>query len=54
MGLVCTLFWFVVFQDKVSLCSYDCIGTYSVDQTHKELRDPPASAGAENKGILLL
>jgi len=44
MGLVCTFFSFVVFQDRVSLCSPGCLGTHSVDQAHLELRDPPASA----------
>jgi hypothetical protein len=32
------------FQDRVSLCSFDCPGTHSVDQTGPELRDLPASA----------
>jgi hypothetical protein len=36
------LFWF--FQDKVSLCSFGCTGTHSVDQAGLKLRDLPASA----------
>jgi hypothetical protein len=35
---------FVCFQDRVSLSSLGCPGTYSVDQAGLELRDPPASA----------
>jgi hypothetical protein len=46
------LFWFfgffvclfLVFQDRVSLCSPGCPGTHSVDQDGLELRNPPASA----------
>jgi hypothetical protein len=38
---VFVLFCFVVFQDRVSLCSP---GTHSVDQAGLELRNPPASA----------
>jgi hypothetical protein len=34
----------LVFRDRVSLCSPDCPGTYSVDQAGLELRNPPASA----------
>jgi hypothetical protein len=35
---------FLVFQDRVSLCSPGCPGTHSVDQGGLELRNPPASA----------
>jgi len=38
------LFCFLVFQDRVSLCSPDCPGTHSVDQAGLELKNPPASA----------
>jgi hypothetical protein len=39
------LVWFgLVFQDSVSLCSPGCPGTHSVDQAGLELRNPPASA----------
>jgi hypothetical protein len=34
---------FLVFQDRVSLCSPGCPGTHSVDQAGLELRNPPAS-----------
>ena len=34
----------VVFRYRVSLCSPDCLGTHSVDQTDLELRNLPASA----------
>jgi hypothetical protein len=37
-------FFFLVFQDRVSLCSPGCPGTHSVDQAGLELRDLPASA----------
>jgi hypothetical protein len=37
-------FWFLVFRDRVSLCSPGCPGTHSVDQAGLELRNPPASA----------
>jgi hypothetical protein len=30
----------------VSLCSYSCLGTHSVDQAGIELKDPPASASS--------
>jgi hypothetical protein len=36
--------YFLVFQDRVSLCSLGCPGTHSVDQAGLELRNPPASA----------
>jgi len=36
--------WFVVFQDRVSLCSPGCPGIYSVDQVGLKIRDPLASA----------
>jgi hypothetical protein len=37
-------FFFLVFQDRVSLCIPGCPGTPSVDQAGLELRNPPASA----------
>jgi hypothetical protein len=37
-------FFFLVFQDRVSLCSPGCPGTHSVDQTGLELRNLPVSA----------
>jgi hypothetical protein len=37
-------FFFLVFRDRVSLCSPGCPGPHSVDQAGLELRDPPASA----------
>jgi hypothetical protein len=37
-------FGFVLFQDRVSLCSPGGPGTHSVDQAGLELRNPPASA----------
>jgi hypothetical protein len=44
-GLQTTLFFFfLVFQDRVSLCSTGCSGTHSVDQTGLKLRNPPVSA----------
>jgi hypothetical protein len=36
--------WFLVFQDRVSLCSPGCSGTHFVDQAGLELRIPLASA----------
>jgi hypothetical protein len=36
------LIWF--FWDRVSLCSFGCPGTHSVDQAGLKLRNPPASA----------
>jgi hypothetical protein len=36
-------FVFLFFQDRVSLCSLGCPGTYSVDQAGLKLRNPPAS-----------
>ena len=42
-----SVFCFVfVLQDRVSLCSPGCSGTYSVDQAALKLRDPTASATA--------
>jgi hypothetical protein len=38
------LFWFLVFRNRVSLCSPGYPGTHSVDQAGLELRNPPASA----------
>jgi hypothetical protein len=35
---------FLVFRDRVSLCSPGCPGTHSVDQAGLELRNLPASA----------
>ena len=37
-------FWFLVFRDRVSLCSPGCPETHFVDQAGLELRNPPASA----------
>ena len=37
------LFYFLVFRDRVSLCSSGCPGTHSVDQAGLKLRNPPAS-----------
>jgi hypothetical protein len=37
-------FFFLVFQDRVSLYSPGCPGTHFVDQVGLELRNPPASA----------
>jgi hypothetical protein len=37
-------FFFLVFRDRVSLCSPGCPGTHSVDQAGLELRYPPVSA----------
>jgi hypothetical protein len=37
-------FFFLVFQDRVSLYSPGCPGTYFVDQVGLELRNLPASA----------
>jgi hypothetical protein len=37
-------FSFFFFQDRVSLCSPGCPGTYFVDQAGLKLRNPPASA----------
>jgi hypothetical protein len=39
-----SFFFFLVFRDRVSLCSSGCPGTHSVDQAVHELRNPPASA----------
>ena len=36
--------FFLVFRDRVSLCSPGCPGTHFVDQAGLELRNPPASA----------
>jgi hypothetical protein len=36
-------FFFLVFRDRVSLCSPGCPGTHSVDQAGLKLRNPPAS-----------
>jgi hypothetical protein len=37
-------FFFLIFRDRVSLCSSGCPGTHSVGQAVLELRNPPASA----------
>jgi hypothetical protein len=37
-------FFFLVFRDRVSLCSPGWPGTHSVDQAGLKLRNPPASA----------
>jgi hypothetical protein len=37
-------FGFLVFRDRVFLCSPGCPGTHSVDQAGLELRNPPVSA----------
>ena len=39
-----SFFFFLVFRDRVSLCSPGCPGTHFVDQASLELRNPPASA----------
>ena len=36
--------YFLVFRDRVSLCSPGCPGTHSIDQAGLELRNLPASA----------
>jgi hypothetical protein len=38
------IIFFLVFRDRVSLCSPGCPGTHCVDQAGLELRNPPASA----------
>jgi hypothetical protein len=42
-------FFFLVFQDRVSLYSLGCPGTHFVDEAGLKLRNPPASAGI--KGV---
>jgi hypothetical protein len=37
-------FFFLIFRDRVSLCSPGCPGTHFVDQAGLELRNSPASA----------
>jgi hypothetical protein len=44
LDLFICLFVYLVFQDRVSLCSPGCPGTHSVDQASLELRNLPASA----------
>jgi hypothetical protein len=39
-----SIFFFLVFRDRVSLCSPSCPGTHSVDQAGLELRNLPVSA----------
>jgi hypothetical protein len=41
---VCLFVCFLVFSDRVSLCSPGCPGTHFLDQAGLELRNPPASA----------
>jgi hypothetical protein len=41
---MCIIYLFLIFRDRVSLCSPGCPGTHSVDQAGLELRNPPASA----------
>ena len=43
-ALAALFFFFLVFRDRVSLCSPGCPGTHSVDQAGLELRNLPASA----------
>jgi hypothetical protein len=43
-ALAALFFFFLVFRDRVSLCSLGCPGTHSVDQAGLELRNLPASA----------
>jgi hypothetical protein len=43
-GLVCLVWFVLVFQDRVSLYSPGCPGTHSVDQAGLKLRNPPVSA----------
>jgi hypothetical protein len=42
---------YLVFRDRVSLCSSGCPGTHSVDQDVLELRNLPASALRVSAGI---
>jgi hypothetical protein len=42
--LVINYYYYLVFRDRVSLCSPGCPGTHSVDQAGLELKNPPASA----------
>jgi hypothetical protein len=44
-------FFFLVFRDRVSLCSPGCPGTHSVDQADLEFRNPPASACATTPSL---
>ena len=44
LRFVCLFFFFLVFQDSVSLCSPGCPGTHSIDQADLELRNTAASA----------
>jgi hypothetical protein len=41
---VSRFFFFLIFRDKVSLCSPGCPGTHFVDQAGLELRNSPVSA----------
>ena len=36
-------FFFLAFQDRVSLCGLGCLGTHFVDQADLKHRDPPGS-----------
>ena len=44
MPVSISLSLFLVFRDRVSLCSCGCPATHFVDQAGLELRNPPASA----------
>jgi hypothetical protein len=45
LGLVfCFCFGFLVFRDRVFLCSPGCPGNHSVDQAGLKLKNLPASA----------
>jgi hypothetical protein len=44
VSLIFFFFLFLLFRDRVSLCSPGCPGTHSVDQASLELRNPSGSA----------
>jgi hypothetical protein len=46
------IYLFLVYRDRVSLCSPGCPGTHSVDQAGLELTNPPASASASASQVL--
>jgi hypothetical protein len=46
-------FFFLVFQDRVSLYSLGCPGTHFVDQAGLKLRNPPASQVLGLKALAL-
>ena len=50
-GLFFSFFFFVVFRDRVSLCSSGCPGTHLVDQAGLKLRNLPASVCLPSAGI---